>query len=476
MQQKFRVPSKIIVTGWVARLAAAPFLLQWFHPDERQVLEFAHRLAHPVSLNSPLQIFLESELHLRNQTLPMLYSWIIQGLDFIGLATPHAYLTALYVILGSLSWLALLKLIETFAQQRADNPPLLPGRRAIQLAWVFALFWPFVVIYPRALLESVSLTAALFGLSFFTVRRFGWAGFFLAVAGMLRYPSILFLLGGALLYTSQLKQNKATLFKDVCWGTLGVGAGVVLMGISDYKIYGNFFESASQYWGFNRPNGPVETQFGRDDLSVYLKWFEFVATPWLAPFLLALSLLALARTRVLMLFTLPYIIGHLWTAHREPRFMIPLMPFFFLAIAIQWDVLIKKIPHKWIPWAGNLVFAHWGIAVLWTPLYLWGQTQTGLGQVLLRQHELRSQPTLLINHADPMIDALLPSDTTLKSPEGLLLRGSNAQPVRTWHLTATPQPGCTPIFKSHFAYLPQVGSPHWERILRAHLASFYHCP
>src|SRR5687768_6510416 len=101
----FRMPAWFWA-GLAARLATVPFLLQWFHPDERQMLEFAHFHAH-----GRLHPFMESQLHLRNQTLPWLFSWFVQACDFLGLSAPHAWLMVIHALIGTLSWVAMALLI-----------------------------------------------------------------------------------------------------------------------------------------------------------------------------------------------------------------------------------------------------------------------------------------------------------------------------------------------------------------------------
>src|SRR4051812_37524848 len=96
----FRLPL-YFWAGFALRLLCVPFLLQWFHPDERQMLEFAHFHAH-----GRLHPFLESELFLRNQTLPWLFAWIIRGCDAVGLANPWAYLTAIHAVIAIFSWVS----------------------------------------------------------------------------------------------------------------------------------------------------------------------------------------------------------------------------------------------------------------------------------------------------------------------------------------------------------------------------------
>jgi uncharacterized membrane protein YpjA len=350
---------KYFWAGLGVRLATAPFLLQWFHPDERQMLEFSHFHAH-----GRLQPFMESALHMRNQTLPWLFSHAIKALDAIGLYHPWAWLTLIHALIGIASWLGLCALVETMRDGTPGNE-----RMAKRLGWFFALFWGFPFLYSRQLLEAVSLPSACF--LFLSIKKWQplrsgiWAG----LTAILRYPSALFAPGAVLL--ALFERRKHRLISGLAFGAIGLIATILIGGIADYATYGKWLESAPAYWNFNAPNGPVAQMFGQDSLVVYLRWFEFLFTPVFGPIVLIAGIIALLRQWDLLLFLLPYTAGHLWTPHREPRFMLPLLPFMALALAREW----AKHPtlEQYITKFKLACWALIAVNFVWYPLYIWAQ-------------------------------------------------------------------------------------------------------
>ncbi|MGK5088353.1 hypothetical protein WDW86_12405, partial [Bdellovibrionota bacterium FG-2] len=226
------------------------------------------------------------------------------------------------------------------------------------------------------------------------------------LTAVIRYPSALWILGALFLWLYRHKKLKPLLA-----AALGVALAVAAGGIADFFMYGKFLGSAQAYWAFNQPHGPVEGIFGNDSLAVYWHWFEFLFTPWLAPFLVPLFAFALLRNPALLLFSAPYIVGHVWTPHREPRFLIPLTPFLVLAAFLAFAQLKYQIPARVKSGLKGLVWIHIVLNFIWLPLYLYGQWNSAQG-VTLRAYELMKEPARVVSRVDPLIDVFVPEGVT----------------------------------------------------------------
>jgi hypothetical protein len=405
--QHFR---KIFWSGLAARLLCVPFLLQWFHPDERQMLEFAHFHAH-----GRLHPFLESQLHLRNQTLPWLFSWLLKFLDSLGLASPRAYLIGMQSLIAVWTWLGFWALLTPVqeAHQEADSHRTV--RTVTWLGWFFALFWGFPFLYSRPLLEAVSFAPACFLFLSIGRRQFLRAGFWAGLGGVLRYPSILWGVGAVALCLwdgLQSRRPANRLISDLLRGVSGFVIALALGGLADGAVYGQFLESAFSYWSFNRPGGPVQQMFGDDSLWVYWKWFTFLFTPWLAPLFLGVAAYGLLRVPRLFIFCLPYLLGHLYTPHREPRFLLPLTPFLVVAgaqgLAMIWPRVRTALGPRLERIAVGVLFLHWLFNFVWYPLNAWAQWHSVQGVLLRHYPEMVLKASRLITLADPLIDVEVP--------------------------------------------------------------------
>jgi len=453
-------------TGLGVRLACTPFLLQWFHPDERQTLEFAHGFAH-----GRLTPFLESDLHLRNQTVPWLFSWLIRAADGLGLSTPWAWLVLIHSLLAVVSWLGFWALVESF---RVEFPK--HERLTRILGWSFALFWAGPMLYSRQLLEAVSFPFAAFAWLAYHKRRHFGEGLSLGIAAFTRYPSALWAISGFWLESIRLAREHAPA-RD--WARViskfGAGLGIMIAfgGVADWFAYGKWMESAPAYWTFNRPGGPVAGIFGNDSLAVYYRWFEFVFTPWLAPVFLGIAFFSLTKRRDLLLFLLPYLAGHLWTPHREPRFMLPVTPFLALAIAEAiasgaFDGIRTRFGIR--VWARPLITAHIALNFVWLPMHLWAQTQSAQAALIFGYHELARVRPDFISGEDPLIDALIPpgipfSQTLTDAPSRL-----------TWVLAnKSPWKNCEAVNRSPLPDWPAVVRPSFSRWFRIRPGRLWAC-
>lgn len=463
---------KVFWAGLVARLLCIPFLLQWFHADERQMLEFAHFHAH-----GRLHPFLESQLHLRNQSLPWFFSYLIRLCDYWQVSSPWAYLiviqTAIACWTGWGFW-SLLKVADLEGSPRITE----------KLGWFFALFWGFSFLYSRPLLEAASFAPACFLLLAVRRKQAFRAGLWAGIAGILRYPSIFWAAGALVLW---FWQSRKFHFQPILRGVSGFVLAIILGGLADAATYGQFLESAPAYWFFNRPGGPVAEFFGNDSLLVYWKWFAFLWTPWGAAVFLLLLVWALIEIPWMGIFCLPYLAAHFWTPHREPRFMLPLTPFLALAIALLWqkgavDRVIFKIRERpsLFLWGKRLLIGHLILNFIWYPLQFWAQWNSAQGVLLRHASQMAHEARDLVSLSEPVIDAWIPASVRWGDgqcrwhrPESVTPDPENKGPHELWVLSREPLVGCRSL--DPVQPLPDRVTLA-ERLFRVRFAQLWSCP
>ena len=444
-----------LIAGLCLRVIWATGQWQWFHPDERQLFEFAHYHAH-----GQLHPFLEVELGARNQTLPWIFSTLWRGLDSFGLGSTMAFMGITHLLLGVLFFLMLWKAVES---ERAQNP----WQQTIwEVPAQLSVSWFLIYLGGRTLLESLSTLAVLGGWIAFRKKAYFWLGAALGLAAFVRYPSALFMLGGVLLVLQTRSAKNFWLY--FCGSSLAIGLG----GIADLFIYGSFYHSAFSYWAFNHPGGPVETQFGTDELSVYYRFFNFTLSPWISPiFISALTWTFWKRKEWLVLF-LPYLIGHTISPHREPRFMIPVVVLGIVMILGNSD--LASMPR--VRWALRAQLCFWAI---WGVLQFMAQTQSNQSALLHAMAQL-DPPSAVWAGLDRPIDAFFPVAKTnwlddrcqwqrdipsMESPPGEITVISKS----------SPDPSCALIPVPYHTALGWIQSDFWSRTLRSRPGNAYRC-
>ncbi|OFZ81842.1 MAG: hypothetical protein A2583_10560 [Bdellovibrionales bacterium RIFOXYD1_FULL_53_11] len=451
--------------GIAVRLAVAPFLLQWFHPDERQTLAFAHFQAH-----GRMHDFMESLLHMRNQTAPLVLSWMIRAIDAVGLDFPWAYMTMFHAVLGLWSWWGLCTLVA-HARERGC-------RYSDALGWFFALFWLFPFIYSRQLLETMSLTPVLMAFVGISRAQPLRAGLWTGLAVILRYPGISWI-PGLLMLCWYLQRKNSDRLRSAAVAVSGIAIAIALGGIADWHVFGKFLESAPAYFKFNFPGGPVSRMFGNDSLVVYYKMFEFAFSPWLAPLLFAAGALAIALQPHIALFILPYVAAHIITPHREPRFMLPLLPLMALAVALSADRHLQKIVIKSAFVRKTILAAAIFHVVLnfgLYPLNIWAQLESAQA-LLVRNYNYfeRINRDVMITIYEP-VDALLPANLRWAGPYCVWRGTSNTTSAnhRILVISENEPAGCDKIPRTRV--LPALKSNPLKRLLRTRTGTMYDCP
>lgn len=283
------------------------------HPDEVfQFLEPAHHLAFGPWI--PAWEWFDG---LRNWAVPGLLAGLLKASSAAGLTHPWAYTAVIWLACASAQAAAtfcLYRLVEerdgTFA--------------AVLAATIHASWGGFLLFAARPIGDALSI-APLVPALLFTQRasrsgsgREGLiAGVLIGVAFVVRYPSAVF--GFPLVVTLLLARRwRATL-------AFGVGAAVVLaaLGVLDWLTWGRPFHSAIAYLMFNIIHGS-SARFGRMPPGWYLPIFA-----GMAPMLLSWHFLrGLARGGLVTGAFVTYFATISLLAHKEARFLVPLLPLF----------------------------------------------------------------------------------------------------------------------------------------------------
>jgi hypothetical protein len=314
------------------------------------------------------------------------------------------------------------------------------------------------------------------------------AGFWAGVTTVFRYPSVLWTIGAALLACWKgwkEKRGSRAVTKALLQAASFFVLAVLLGGLADWATYGKFLESAGAYWGFNHPHGPVEQMFGSDSLWVYWRFFEYLLSPWVALVFVPVSLYSLVFAPDLLLFCLPYWIGHVWTPHREPRFMLPVFPILIAAIAIAIARgklrLPSRMPKPAVRALTVLVIAQIALNFVWYPLHAWAELKSNQAALIRNYRAIESQPTRLIALGDPPIDALIPANAQWMDRKCQWHRPpitpsvADEAPSRIWLIAGSEDRLSSCPTRLDQSVLPDLESPILQRVLRVRGGAIWEC-
>jgi phosphatidylinositol glycan class B len=351
--------------GLLTHWASSHFSVGFFHADEHfQILEFAYaRLGHH-PLQSATQMPLEYSEKIRPWLQPAFAAAIYQAIDIL----PHAWVSAasrpwlwaeilrtLSTLLGYLSVLALWMAAHTDEKLKKNS---------VQVLRFGAILWCLPAFHSR--FSSESWSASFYALGFATlilsVSRpisskvlHGLTGVFFGLAFEMRFQ-VAWMILGALLYLffvapplSPLRSREFGLTSSgLRLGSrlrsllpLGFGFGIIFLvgrGIDQWGYQTVTFDLAKglnlenwvltpwRYFDFNLLQNRVNSA-GADPWWDYFRRSLTEAFPLLGIFLLSSLFLCwgIAPLSLLTFSTLPFVIFHFVIAHKELRFLFPLL-------------------------------------------------------------------------------------------------------------------------------------------------------
>lgn len=333
--------SPLAPTAWERRIAVAGALLAVAvvalkrgrqHPDEVfQFLEPAHGLAFGYWL-----VAWEWVEGLRNWAVPGVLGGILALCGRMGLEHPWALATVVWGCCAAVqAWgtLALFRLVE-----ERD------GREAALLAAAVHVTWGGWLLYAaRPLADSLSVAPLLGALLWAWrarardgLREGFWSGLLLGVAFVVRYPSAVF---GVPIAVSLLAARR---WRSLAGGALGVGAVLLGLGLLDWLTWGAPWHTLWKYLEFNILSG------GSAKFGTKPGWWYLPTLAGMVPLLLVWHFgRGLARWELLGGSFVFYFGVMSLLAHKEVRFLAPLLPIFVaIAAGPAWRTLSQRVRSR----------------------------------------------------------------------------------------------------------------------------------
>jgi len=298
----------LLVSALALRVGLAVESPNIFFPDEIfQTLEPAHRLAYGYGI-----ISWEWRLGIRSWVLPTFLAGVMRATAWMGAASAG-------YVLGTAIVLSLLSLVTIWFgyawAKRASGEPA-----AVIAALACSFYFGLVYFAPKALYEVVAAHAMLPGLYFGIYggklgerMRFFLAGLFCALAACLRMqllPALLF----ALVYFCY-PQWRARILPIAA----GASLPVLFFGLVDWITWSYPWQSFVRYYEANMIPG-----IGRHFWSQPWYWYALVLIVLIGPPILLLFHGA-RRRPFLAIFCLIVVFSHSFIAHKEIRFIYPVL-------------------------------------------------------------------------------------------------------------------------------------------------------
>jgi uncharacterized membrane protein len=324
--------------GAVVTLAALFRILAAFrgggliHADEhQQYLEVAQGLVY-----GPHAVFWEYQRGTRNLIYPGAVAAMLWLFDRIGVQDPIAQAACIRAAIS----LAVLATVAMLSRQL-----LREGRRAA--GWLFLLLGGLTPIFVSWNVHPLSETASTVPilLAVYLLReRPTAAGLAMGLAFGIRIQSV-FLIAGFLLGIAWETFRDPERGRFTNWRitrlSVGLLVGVLLVGLVDRLTWGHWFHSVVQNVRFSVVEGGAAGRFGGAPPSTYLRWY----VPMLlttSPLLIPLMVLGATVASPVALAAAFSLIGHSLVAHKEFRFLFPIVPLLFYLTAIGFEIAYAR--------------------------------------------------------------------------------------------------------------------------------------
>jgi len=314
-----------------------------------QTLEQGHRLVFGYGL-----VPWEFRVGARSWLLPGLIGGAMKLLAFLGVKSGAGLVIGvklLFAALAVVTFYPMLRMAEAWGGVfalvllgvAASSFPacLIYGSRAMAevasapfLAWSLWLLWPWGM--GRAGKAAVYAVLQVGG-GRGNGRLFG-AGALLGLATLLRYQN------GILLPLILIIVVARRSLRAAAWVAAGIALVLLLGGLLDWVTWGRPFQSLTVYLRFNLMEGGAN-QWGIAKRGFYARVLLSANGP--ALLILVVGFIAgLRRTWPVALPTLLFLCVHTAIAHKELRFLYPVLPLFLLCAAVGLAALLSKLPFS----------------------------------------------------------------------------------------------------------------------------------
>ncbi len=320
----------LLTAGFVIQLIVCITAVGIYHPDQYfQIIEFSsYQLKHASAAG---QVW-EFSAHLRSTLQVWLFSGYYELCMGLGIRDPYVQLEVLRVAFGLalfvfFNWITL----YYFRQQ---------GRRILYLV-LLLLNFTWILPYTRTLFSSEMLSSLLFFGALFlyeTGRRSWWmallTGFLFSLAFYTRFQTAFAIIGflGWMLWSGRGQRGFLPL-------VLGFLAGMLLNTVLDHQFYQQWVFTPYVYFRVNILEGKAASM-GTSSFLVYIAVLAaMVLTPPFSIFLLFAGFRTALLKKLdhpLVLSVVCFVVGHCLVAHKEERFLFPVVN--VLPIIVGWGL------------------------------------------------------------------------------------------------------------------------------------------
>ena len=348
------------LTALAVYIVAAWFSTGFYHGDEHyQLIEFA---AYKMGNVSPEGLAWEFGARVRPAFQPFIAFIIIKLLQVFSIADPYIQAFILRLLTAMMALFSVRYFTRTCSYM--VNPRY---HKAYLFLSYFLWFLPFVnVRFASETWSGIMLLNALAVLLNTNLRgnRNYIAGVLLGLSFLFRYQNA-FLAMGIFLWLFLIEKEKILDLLKL----LAAAVVVLLLGILlDFWLYGEFTLSAWNYFYVNLVED-VASGYGTESWwNYFYSIFRFGFFPIGIPVILAFLILTVKKPRNVFIWTiLPFFVIHSIIAHKELRFLFPvinLVPIILLLAyqALKWDIRKWRVPGRiaihavaWILVAINII-------------------------------------------------------------------------------------------------------------------------
>lgn len=296
-----------------------------YHPDQYfQIVEFSsYQLNHPSAVGKVW----EFSAHLRSTLQVYLFSAWYEACVGLGIVDPYTQLTLLRLVFGLILFVFFNGMTMYYFRDK---------RRWVLHTVLFILNFSWILPYTRTLFSSEMLSSILFFYALWRYERKGGAlltGFLFALAFYTRFQTG-FAIAGVVVWMLFAGRGRSLL-------PLGAGflAGVILNTGLDSLFYHEAVFTPYIYFKVNIIEGKAASM-GTSSFLVYIGvLIVVVLAPPLSIFLLGAGFRAALLKRIdqpIVVSVVAFIIGHCLVAHKEERFLFPVLN--VLPIIIGWGL------------------------------------------------------------------------------------------------------------------------------------------
>lgn len=266
-------------------------------------------------------------INYRVQFLANIFYGFLYPFHVIGIKNPRILVSLGYMILGIIS---LTGIWGTF--KLANNILSEKWRNAVTM--LMAIYFLIPMIATRALLGSLSVNAIPWAFYFLTKKEqnkwdFFWSAFLFGISTILRFQNSLFVIitGLFLIYEIIIKKLRPAIIFYFITG--GFFALILLGGIDiiDGKIP---YSTIWNYIEYNFLTNVVSQEWGSSPWYTYLTFFLTILIPPMSLLFIYPFFRALPRLKLIAANFLGFVIFHSIIVNKLARFMIPVMPLYFI--------------------------------------------------------------------------------------------------------------------------------------------------